>query len=95
MLRKTTNATNNGEEAKPYLSETATESNIKHNESGQDQSTMAVEQQTRTADGHVQTGTDRPKKRKKKGFLQRGPTALTRNRGTGFEGKCSTVTSLA
>jgi hypothetical protein len=37
-----------------------------------------------------------PKKKKKNNnFMKRGPTALTKNRGTGFEGRCPVVISAA
>jgi hypothetical protein len=45
--------------------------------------------------GHHATTTGKPKKRGKKSMAQRGPTALPRNRGTGFEGvTCMSKTSL-
>ncbi|OIW28596.1 hypothetical protein CONLIGDRAFT_387442 [Coniochaeta ligniaria NRRL 30616] len=91
VLGETTNNTSaqplaNGGETKPCISETVTESNAKDNESSMDQHTMAVKQQTPAIDGHSQADTDKPKKKKKKtNFMKRGPTALVRNRGTGFE----------
>jgi hypothetical protein len=77
----------NGDETKPCLSETVTVVNAKASDSSENRGTMAVEQQTQTTDDGFQADTNKRKKRKRKGFMKRGPTALTRNRGTGFEGK--------
>lgn len=84
-----------GEETKPCLSEIVAGPNADDIESSRDQGTTTAEQQTPTDDAPNHTDTGKPKKKKKKGVLKRGPTALTRNRGTGFEGKCSIMIPMA
>lgn len=69
-------------ETKPCLSEAVTKSDMGDNESSKDQRKL------QTMNEGFQFDAEKPKKKKKNGgFMKRGPTALVKNRGTGFEGK--------
>jgi hypothetical protein len=71
-----------GDETKPCVGESLTKSSPKDDESSKDRGKL------QTMNERFQFDPEKPRKKKKKGgFMKRGPTALVKNRGTGFEGK--------
>jgi hypothetical protein len=76
-----------GGETNPRKGERVTVSNGKENETGEHIDDASVDEQA-SGSVNARLEVDKPKKKKKKGGKsKRGPTALTRDRGTGFEGK--------
>lgn len=94
-LADTTNTTSaqppaDNVKTKPSPSETAAEFTKRDVETGKGSDNEADDENPGTLDEGFNLHLEKPKnKRKKKGAAQRGPTALTKSRGTGFECKLS------
>lgn len=74
----------NGEETKICLSEGVAKTEPKNDEPSKEPRKL------QTMNERFQFDPEKPKqknKKKKGGFMKRGPTALVKNRGTGFEGE--------